>query len=554
MKSFFLFILLLTGTSAIAQDGPAIEWQKSFGGWSGDTAKSIQPTSDGGYIVGGTSSSYDGQASGNHGGTDFLIFKINAWGFIEWQKCLGGSGNETFGNIRQTSDGGYIAAGTTHSNNGDVSGNNGYSDGWIVKLTGTGNVAWQKCFGSIYNEELNYIEQTKDGGYIATGIKGGGWILKIDSAAVIQWQKNYSGGLGLGGVYLDDVHQMQDGGYIYTAAEYGINQFYFVEKLDSAGNYTVNVGLDNADTMVTLDVIPTTDSGAFVLYRKWDYRYIAVKFNSALAIQWQTTFGNGLFGENLEHMSEITGGAYIITGYTAPDDINIPGAQAGTDYWVIKLNGDGSFAWQKALGSTAGDRAYWGEGTRDGSYILAGNAPVNSGDVTGIHGGDDFWVVKLSNNISVCPDIAEKIFSAGLYNGAYSYQWQIDTGNGFENITNNLNYAGATTAVLTLTNPQTNWYGYKYRCVITKPGTTVTTEPYVLEFGVTWTGFINNDWFNPANWSCSVAIDANTDVIIPAGLTRYPQVSASTFVRSVAVATGASVTVLPGVQLTITGH
>lgn len=554
MKSFFLFVLLLTGTYTIAQDGPAIEWQKSFGGWGGDTAKSIQQTSDGGFIIGGTSSSYDGQASGNHGGTDWLIFKINSRGFVEWQKSLGGSGNEIMGNIQQAKDGGYIIAGTTHSNNGDVSGNNGYSDGWIVKLTAAGNIAWQKCYGTISNDELNHIEQTSDGGYIAAGTSGGGWILKIDSTAVIQWQKNYPGGIGLGGEYVDDVHQMKDGSYVLCVAAYEINQFFYVEKLGSAGDYTGDIGFDNADTMVPLHVLPTADSGALVLYRKWDYHYIAIKFSNTLAIEWQTALGNGIMGENLQHMSETPDGTYILTGYTAPGDINIPGAHAGTDYWIIKLNRNGSFAWQKALGSNGNDRAYWAEGTSDGGYIIAGNTFSSSGDVTGNHGGDDFWIAKLSNNISICPGTAEKKLSAGIYNAAYTYQWQVDTGNGFENITNSFNYAGSTTGMLTLTNPPTSWYGNQYRCIITKPGSTVTTEPYLLKFGITWAGFINNDWFNPANWNCGTIIDANTDVLIPAGIAVYPQVSANTVVRSIEVSTGASVTVLPGVQLTIAGH
>ena len=116
---------------------PLIQWQKCLGGSQGEDESQIQKTTDGGYILSCRSYSNDGDVSGNHGGGDIWVVKLTNQGIIEWQKCLGGSSYEgvTFASIEQTSDEGYILTGSTQSNGGDVAGNHGMADTWIVKLS-----------------------------------------------------------------------------------------------------------------------------------------------------------------------------------------------------------------------------------------------------------------------------------------------------------------------------------------------------------------------------------------------------------------------------------
>ena len=118
-------------------------WQKCLGGSDDDVAYSIQQTSDGGYIVAGETYSTDGDVVGNHGATDAWVVKLNASGGIVWQKCLGGSSEESAYSIQQTSDGGYIVAGGTSSTDGDVTGHDGQyeDDAWVVKLNASGTRA-----------------------------------------------------------------------------------------------------------------------------------------------------------------------------------------------------------------------------------------------------------------------------------------------------------------------------------------------------------------------------------------------------------------------------
>src|SRR5256885_492802 len=125
--SFFLVTITLA-MNLHAQVAPSIEWQKCLGGSDFDQAFSIQQTNDGGFIAAGWSGSNDGDVSGNHGNIDAWIVKLDAAGNLVWQKSLGGSLGDYFESVQQTADGGFIAAGETESNDYDVSGNHGDRD------------------------------------------------------------------------------------------------------------------------------------------------------------------------------------------------------------------------------------------------------------------------------------------------------------------------------------------------------------------------------------------------------------------------------------------
>jgi hypothetical protein len=115
-----------------------LQWQKSLGGLDWEGASTVQQTSDNGYIVAGSSPSQSlfgyGDVTGNHGSYDYWIVKLDSSGNLEWQKSLGGLGYDHATSVTQTSDGGYIIVGESPSNDGDVTENQGDSDYWVVKL------------------------------------------------------------------------------------------------------------------------------------------------------------------------------------------------------------------------------------------------------------------------------------------------------------------------------------------------------------------------------------------------------------------------------------
>lgn len=211
-KTFFLGFWLSLSFWTQAQ---TIELDKTFGGADGDQFTSVQQTNDDGYILGGTSFSgiSADKSEENRGFTDYWLIKLDKNGKKVWDKTLGGNVHDSFGSMQQTQDGGYIVGGTSSSNkNSDKSENNiKYDDYWIIKLNATGQKEWDKTLGWKGFDNLTVIQQTPDGGYMVGGSsnsnKGGYksensrgygdyWVIKLDATGKKQWDKTL-GGLGM---------------------------------------------------------------------------------------------------------------------------------------------------------------------------------------------------------------------------------------------------------------------------------------------------------------------------------------------------------------------
>jgi hypothetical protein len=103
------------------------------------------------------------------GSSDYWVVKLDATGGLEWQKCLGGTGDDGATGIQQTTDGGFVATGYSTSTDGDVTGNHGMWDYWVTKLDLNGNIEWEKSSGGSSNDVAYAIQQTPDESYIVTG-------------------------------------------------------------------------------------------------------------------------------------------------------------------------------------------------------------------------------------------------------------------------------------------------------------------------------------------------------------------------------------------------
>jgi len=206
LKSKVILCFLFINYGLIAQ--PEIEWEKNFGGTGSDRASTVRQTIDGGYVIAGCSKSGNLDVGGNNGDCDYWIIKIDESGNLEWEKNYGGSGYDIANSIEQTLDGGYIVAGSSTSNNGDVGENYGRNDYWIIKIDNLGNLQWENNFGGSDRDSANSIQQTTDGGYIVAGGSastdgdvGGNmgtpyddyWIIKLDPLGNLQWGKSYGG-------------------------------------------------------------------------------------------------------------------------------------------------------------------------------------------------------------------------------------------------------------------------------------------------------------------------------------------------------------------------
>lgn len=460
-----------------------IEWQKSFGGSSWDILESLQQTNDGGFVVAGFSKSNDGDVSGNHGDYDYWVVNLDSLGNSEWKKSLGGSDWEEAHDISQTSDGGYILAGWTYSNDGDVSGNHGYSDYWIVKLSSSGSIEWQKCLGGSFPDQAHAIIQTSDGGFAVSGesISQDGdvstnhgstdyWIVKLDAFGNIVWEKS------LGGSYdeiAQDIQQTMDGGFViagssrssdgdvsgwhegYSDSGYPIPD-YWVVKLDPSGNIQWEKCLGGSETDLAAEIQQTVDGGFVIAgYTKsndgdvsgWHVGYNSVgpisdywivKLDAAGNMEWQKCLGGTAYDEATSIQQTIDGG-FAVTGTSYSNDGDISVTNGGNEYWVVKLLPSGNIDWEKCFGGGYNEYGKSILQTTDGKFVVAGSSISTDGDVTGNHGIYDYWIVKFDTDPhEICngkDDNCNGLMDEGLLTMYYA-----DTdGDGYGDVSNFLN-------------------------------------------------------------------------------------------------------------------
>jgi hypothetical protein len=351
-----------------------IEWNRCFGGSSYEVGNAVKQTADGGFVVVGSTASNDGDVIGNHGSADIWVLKLNALGELVWQRCLGGSSQEDAWSIEQTIDEGYIIAGFTSSNNGDVSGNNGQRDAWFVKLDAIGNIDWQRCHGGPGQDSAWELSLTTDGGYIVAGGSNSTnipilpglygvqnfWVLKLDADGALEWE-HVRGGPGED--VARSVLETPDGGYLVAGHTKSLN-----------GDVACNHG-ETDFWLLRLDA-----NGEHVFDR---------------------CFG-GSGGESAFELKRTTNGNYVLLGTTWSSDGIVQGHNGNVDGWLIEVDPDGELIWQLCLGGPSNDYLRGLEITPEGEILVVGS--TNSASCFQ-PGQGNLWVVKLAPLTTGTPEL-----------------------------------------------------------------------------------------------------------------------------------------------------
>jgi hypothetical protein len=165
-----------------------IKFQTTFGNANNDIGKSVIQLIDSSYIMVGYTNSI------GFGGYDIFLVKADKYGALVWQKTIGGTDWDFANSLQQTSDGGFIIAGSTYSYG------YGNEDGYVVKTDANGNITWSKTFGGANDDEFKSVIQTADGGYALCGstksygdINGDAWVFKLLANGDSAWSKIYGG-------------------------------------------------------------------------------------------------------------------------------------------------------------------------------------------------------------------------------------------------------------------------------------------------------------------------------------------------------------------------
>ncbi|WP_185288505.1 T9SS type A sorting domain-containing protein [Chryseobacterium lactis] len=422
MRYFTFTFLFFTYSILSAQTDPSIQWQKALGGNDNESAFSIQATADGGYIMVGISNYVDGDVTENHGNNDCWVVKLDPNGNIQWQKSLGGSGNDQGQSVHPTSDGGYIIAASSVSSDGDVAGNHGQGDYWIIKLDSNGNMEWQKSLGGSGNDIPRSIQPTSDSGYIVAGsststdgdvIGNHGnsdyWIVKLDAGGNIQWQKSLGGS---DGDAASSIQQTYDGGYIIGGTSSstdgdvignhgGVD--YWIVRLSYDGSLLWQKSLGGSGNDYCYFIRETYESGYIVAgaspsigespIPNYDYRIIKLSNNGA--VQWDKYFGGSGY-DVAQTVRQATNWDFIISGSSTSTNGNVTGNHGSQDYWILRLDYLGNLKWQKSLGGPGADTSTSMIIAEDYSCVIAGATNSTTGDVTDNHGLMDAWIVKLA--------------------------------------------------------------------------------------------------------------------------------------------------------------
>ncbi|MEI6945668.1 BACON domain-containing protein [Paraflavisolibacter sp. H34] len=347
-----------------------VQWQRAFGDGQFDGGRAVLATPEGGYAVAGTTGVNNGNTNGRKGMSDFWMVKTDALGNPQWEKILGGSSFEQASCLALTPDGGYVLAGYTYSNDGDVTGKHGSTgmmDMWVVRLDSRGNLIWQKALGGSGHEEAHSVIAVP-GGYLVAGssssgdgdvspVKGvsDGWVVKLSESGSILWEKTF-GGTGLE--------------KIFCIAPTADRNFILAGYSSSAdGEFAGGKGAGT--------------------YNGW-----VLKMDGSGNKLWQKTFG-GTEWDEFRSVAAAPDGGFLLSGVSESGDGDLPANKGMKDNWVVKLGASGQLLWQRSLGGGGNDYGYLVLPAADGAVWLGGGSWSDNGDVPGNKGGQDAWLLKL---------------------------------------------------------------------------------------------------------------------------------------------------------------
>jgi hypothetical protein len=392
-----IFLILILSFVAHAQ-APDTLWARTFGGPFNDLAHSVDITFEGDYIIVGETYSLDS------GGYDIYLIKINSDGDTLWSKTYGGINSEYGNSVVLTSDSGYAVVGETRSFGA------GSYDIYFLKTDTNGDTLWAKTYGGEDYEKGQSIFQTSDNGYIIAGTTrsfGNGtddvYLIKTDSIGDTIWTRTF------GGTDFDwgnSVQETSDGGFIITGGtfSYGAGESdIYILKTDADGNLLWNGFYGDTLSDVGASVQQTIDGGYIiggVVYsgsNMMDGKLI--KLNDSGDSVWTRTYG----GADQDHIScarQVPDRGFILAGWTESF------GSGNKDIYIIKTDSLGNINWSGIYGGPGDDLANSIRQTSDEGYIISG-ATTSYGS-----GNHDVYVMKIlseptnvfNNGITWTPD------------------------------------------------------------------------------------------------------------------------------------------------------
>jgi PKD repeat protein len=538
MKNIFTFFILSISLVPIvnAQIGPDIQWQQCYGGSQSESFPRMKSTADGGYIISGATSSNDGDVSGLHGSSDDAwIVKVDSLGAIEWQHCYGGTSIDYGKEITQTQDGGYIFTVYIYSDNGDISFNHGGTDIWVVKIDATGNIIWEKSLGGSTSEIAYNIIQRSDGNYLVCGSalsnngdvlgnhgNGDIWLVNLDPAGNILWQHCYGGS---GSENPASIIELTDGNFLVAGVTSSINGDVsgnhggtdgWALKVDTSGNILWKrcYGGTLDDKLIDVRETPsgylfcahTRSNNGDVSGNNGDLDYWVFRTDFSGNILNQHCFG-GTNADWPEDLVEI-GDGFAVFGVTNSNDGDVSGGHGTginkSDMWLIRFDTLFNLTWSRCYGGYDNDYGF-SLLSENEKLVCAGYSVSTDGDISCTnHGGFDFWLFKteeectvpLSSGFAYQQNTLDFIFTDQSTNAA---SWLWDFGDGSTSILPNPIHTYATPGIYSACQSIFNSCGFDSSCKIINTCGNVAADFGFTQNGLTFTFSDSSE--NATDWS-----------------------------------------------------
>mgnify|MGYP001396811969 FL=1 len=386
---FTFFFGCVKSELSIENKNYELNYIKSFGGSNDDEANDIINTSDGGFMVIGSSTSSDGLIQNKMGlESDIILMKFDSDKSIEWVKNYGGSRDDRGQSVVEVSGIGYALLGYSMSNDGDASSNEGFHDNWVILIDSKGDIIWEKSYGFSGHDHAYNIIKTKDGNLFFNGF--------LDVTA--------SRGLG-------------STKKVGKSIKHGVGEFW-CHKIDLGGNILWRKYFGGTNNDRSYDSVETSDGDFLIVGSsesndidisspKGSYDIWVIKLSSNGDLLWERSYGGSKY-ETANSIMQSADKKIHILGSTLSNDKNISFQMGSSDFWLLTIDSDGNLLSEQTFGGSNFDKGKKIEIDSKDNLWLTGYSRSIDFDFSSNKGKNDAVLIQLSKN-----RILKEVFEIG---------------------------------------------------------------------------------------------------------------------------------------------
>lgn len=371
MKAMLTPLMALTLAASVHAQIPSVAWTRSLGSTYSDAGHFIHQRPDKSFFLAANSNFADGQLGNTTGPAngEVVFIGLDSLGQMQWGNRIGGLGLVRILHGEVMADGNYVVTGTIYEADQEIPDSFGDDDLWIVKVSPTGSIIWERSYGSVDQSDMGlHVAARPDGGCFVSGHRGMDdwdvWVINLDSDGTELWARTYGGStIDIG----QSIVATADGGALLAGW----------------------TGSSDGDVSTPLHGV----------YDGW-----LVKLDANGDIEWDRTYGGSGVNQFVDILA-LPGGDYLILGTSTSANGDVPENNGNWDVWVMRVDASGTILWSHSYGGSDPD----GPSTvilYQGNYLIAGTASSSDGDVSasydvltnGVPYGEDGWLLLVSPN------------------------------------------------------------------------------------------------------------------------------------------------------------